>query len=139
VGWLAADSLKDGPGGEVWQMAAAYLLMLHGGGGMATLVLLGALIPLHLQRAWRGRRNRATGLAMVIFNAILIATAFGLYYLGSEMLRAWASALHIGVGLVLPIMALVHLLVGRRTMRNRGGAGPVVGAASRTRATPRVD
>jgi cation transport ATPase len=137
VGWLAADSLKHGPGGDVWQAAAAYLLMLHGGGGMATLILLGALIPLHVQRAWRNRRNRATGAAMVALHAILIATAFGLYYIGSEMLRAWASALHIAVGLLLPIMALAHLRAGRLAMRGGGGAGLARRAGAR--ATPRAD
>jgi hypothetical protein len=38
------------------QESATSLLMLHGGGAMLTLLLLGALVPLHVQRAWRGRK-----------------------------------------------------------------------------------
>ncbi len=113
--WLVADGLKDTSSGEMWQAIAATLLMLHGGATMVTLMLLGALVPLHVQRAWRTRRNRVTGTLMVTFNAVLIATAFGLYYLGSEALRPWASNVHIGVGLFLPVLFLVHIVLGRRS------------------------
>jgi hypothetical protein len=118
VGWLLADQLKEAPSGEVWQLAAAYLLMTHGGAAMVTLLLLGALVPLHLRRGWLARRNRTTGTAMVACNAVFILTAFGLYYLGSEALRPWASWLHIGVGLLLPILLVVHITVGRRGTRS---------------------
>jgi hypothetical protein len=51
---------------------------------------------------------------MITFNAILIVTAFGLYYLGSEMLRPWISDVHIAVGLALPLLLFVHVILGRR-------------------------
>jgi len=113
--WLAADAMKDGASGERWQAIAANLLMVHGGAAMAVLLLLGALVPLHVERGWRARRNRVTGATMVTFNAALILTAFGLYYFGSETLRPWASELHIGVGLALPVLLVVHIAVGRRS------------------------
>ena len=115
AGWLLADQLKEAANGEGWQIAAAYLLMIHGGAAMATLLLLGALFPLHIRRGWRARRNRIAGTAMVTCNAALILTAFGLYYFGSETLRPWASGVHIGVGIILPVLLLVHILVGRRS------------------------
>jgi cation transport ATPase len=114
-GWLVANQLKDSVIEDIWQETAAYLLTLHGGAAMATLLLLGALIPLHVQRAWRSKRNRTTGVAMVTFNAALIATAFGLYYLGSEVVRAWISDLHIAAGVSLPVLFLAHILIGRRS------------------------
>ena len=112
--WLLADQLKDGVNGELWQAAGASLLMIHGGTAMATLLLLGALFPLHMQRGWRARKNRLTGSTMITFNAILIVTAFGLYYLGSEALRPWISDAHIAVGLALPLLLFVHVMLGRR-------------------------
>ena len=115
AGWLLADQMKEAANGEGWQTAAAYLLMIHGGAAMATLLLLGALFPLHMRRGWRARRNRITGTAMMTFNGALILTAFGLYYLGSETLRPWASELHIGFGIVFPILFLVHVVTGRRS------------------------
>ena len=112
--WLLADQFKDSTNGELWQAAGANLLMVHGGAATATLLLLGALFPLHMQRAWRAHKNRMTGIAMVTLNTILVVTSFGLYYLGSEMLRPWISDAHIAVGLTLPILLLIHIVLGRR-------------------------
>jgi cyanate permease len=88
--------------------------MLHGGTAMLTLMLLGALFPLHISRAWRARKNRVTGSVMVACNAMLITTAFGLYYLGSEEIRPWTSDLHIAFGLALPMLLLAHVKTGRK-------------------------
>jgi threonine/homoserine efflux transporter RhtA len=124
AGWLLADQLKDSSGDDMWPEIAASLLMLHGAGAMAILMLLGALVPLHVQRAWRSRRNRTTGTAMVTFNGVLIATAFALYYLGAETLRLSATDLHIGAGLIMPLLLVVHVVVGRRRARSNGRRSP---------------
>jgi hypothetical protein len=114
-GWLLADRIKDGSlNSEAWQAIAANLLMLHGGAAMATLMLLGALFPLHIQRAWRSGRNRSTALGMLTFNSLLVLTSFGLYYAGADILRAWASSVHEAIGLGLPVLFLIHVLAGRR-------------------------
>jgi hypothetical protein len=116
--WLLADQLKDAPKiGENWQLAGSYLLMVHGGSAMVTLMLLGALFPLHIQRGWRGRRNLLAGSAMLTCNAMLILTAVGLYYAGSELLRPWLSAIHTVIGLSLPLIWIFHVIAGRRMAR----------------------
>jgi cation transport ATPase len=112
--WLAADQLKETSNGEIWQQAAATLLMVHGGAAMVTLMLLGALFPVHIGRAWRAKKSRLTGIVMLAFNAVLIATAFGLYYSASEILRPWASDLHIAFGLAMPLLLLAHIKTGRK-------------------------
>jgi cation transport ATPase len=112
--WLVADRIKESSENEIWQESAATLLMIHGGTAMATLMLLGALVPVHVGRAWRARKNRATGIIMAVCNAVLIVTAFGLYYLASEALRPWASDIHLAFGLALPVLMLVHVQVGRK-------------------------
>ena len=111
--WLAADSLKDAPDGEGWQAISANLLMVHGGAAMVTLMLFGAMVPIHLLRAWRAKRNRWTGGVMAVLNAILIITAFGLYYLGGEEVRPWMSNIHLGAGFSLPLLLFIHILRGR--------------------------
>jgi cation transport ATPase len=113
--WLLADWRKDPLAPDLWQEIAPLMLMLHGGAAMAALMLLGALVPLHVRRAWRSGRNRRTGPMMVAVNAVLIATAFGLYYAGSDTLRPWISDLHIVVGIALPVALLVHVWRGRKT------------------------
>jgi len=111
--WLVADRWKETS--ELAQEAAADLLMVHGGAAMVALLLLGALVPLHVQRGWRAARNRIAGAAMVTFNSVLVVTAFGLYYAGSETLRPWMSDVHIGVGFALPILLVIHIALGRRS------------------------
>jgi hypothetical protein len=110
--WLVADWQKDAD--DIWQQVAANLLMIHGGAAMLALMALGALIPLHLVRAWRARKNLASGLIVVTVNAVLIVTAFGLYYLGSETVRPWMSWIHIAGGFSLALMLPFHILLGRR-------------------------
>jgi hypothetical protein len=117
VAWLVADQLKDSPDGELWQQIAASLLMIHGGAAMVTLIIFGALFPLHIPLGWRAGRNLITGPAMITFNAVLIVTAFGLYYFASETLRPWASDVHIVVGCALPALFVVHVLLGRRSRK----------------------
>jgi hypothetical protein len=111
--WMITNAQRDSPNGEFWQAVSANLLMIHGGAAMITLVLVGALIPTHILRAWASRRNRLTGPVMVTLNILLITTAFGLYYAGSDTLRTWISDLHIAVGIAFPVLLGVHVLTGR--------------------------
>jgi hypothetical protein len=113
--WLIADRLKDSADGEFWQEAAATLLMLHGGGAMITLMMLGAMVPVHLRYGWRRGKNLVTGIVMSAANAVLIVTAFGLYYLGSEAVRPVMSDVHIALGLAIPLLLVAHIWWGRRT------------------------
>ncbi|WP_342708685.1 hypothetical protein AAFG13_26450 [Bradyrhizobium sp. B124] len=117
AGWLVADWQKNVAGDEIWQQAAANLLMVHGGVAMLALLTLGALIPVHLLRAWRSRKNRISGSIMAAFNAVLIVTAFGLYYLGSEEVRPWMSWIHLTAGFALSLMFPLHIWLGRRGLR----------------------
>jgi hypothetical protein len=110
--WLVADWQKDAD--EAWQQLAANLLMIHGGAAMLALMMLGALIPLHLLRAWRARKNLVSGVTVATVNTVLIVTAFGLYYLGSETMRPWMSWIHIGAGFSLALMLPLHIVLGRR-------------------------
>jgi len=119
AGWLLADWQKNIAADETWQDIAATLLMVHGGTAMLALLLLGALIPVHLLRAWRSRKNRISGSIMATFNAVLIVTAFGLYYLGSEAVRPWMSWVHLGSGFTLAVMFPLHVWLGRRNPDNK--------------------
>ncbi len=80
---------------------------------MLALLLLGALGPVHVRTAWRRGLNRTTGIVMVTLNGMLVATAFGLYYVGSEAVRNWTSILHIGFGFGFPALLLAHVASGR--------------------------
>jgi hypothetical protein len=122
--WLIADMLKNADD-ETWQMIASDMLMLHGMTAMIALVFIGSMIPLHIQRLWRAGKNRASGVVMIGTNAVLVATAWGLYYAGSETLHMVVADVHIAVGLALPALVIVHVLLGRLSkVRERRPAAP---------------
>ena len=90
-------------------------MKIHGAAAMAVLILVGMLLNEHVRLAWRARRNRANGSIFLSAFAFLIITGYGLYYAGGERLRAWTSWVHLATGLALPILLLIHILLGRRT------------------------
>jgi small-conductance mechanosensitive channel len=116
--WLLADRMKNSADAdsEIWQQASTLVLSLHGGAGMMALMLLGALGPMHIQRAWRTKINLATGIICIAVFGLLILTAFGLYYIGSEAVRPWISYVHIAFGLAVPGVVAGHIMVGRASI-----------------------
>ncbi len=82
---------------------------------MCALLVLGALVPLHVLPAWRSRRNRPSGLLICRVMAVLIVSAYGLYYSGDECWRAVLSAVHSWLGLAAPLLLAGHLWLGRRS------------------------
>jgi cation transport ATPase len=95
--------------------AKAWAMKIHGGAAMTILVLIGMLLTGHVRSAWRARRNRGNGLTLLSALAVLTITGYGLYYAGDEKLRAWASWIHLGAGLMLPFLLILHIWHGRRT------------------------
>jgi magnesium-transporting ATPase (P-type) len=87
----------------------------HGAAAMATLVLIGTVLTAHVKFAWRAGRNRANGTLFLSAFGILTVTGYGLYYAGDERLRAWTGWIHLGVGLALPLLLLIHILLGKKT------------------------
>jgi len=132
--WLLADQMMLQTEGntETWQQLASLLLSVHGGTAMVTLMLLGALGPMHVQRAWRAKTNRVTGIASIATYGLLIATAFGLYYLGSEAVRPWVSYIHIAFGLAVPAVIAAHVMIGRAGLAAKAGKSPLRRATAPT-------
>lgn len=114
---LAVDRWQDPLAPGAWREAGVYLIMAHGGAAMLFLLILGSLAALHIPTAWRSGGNRTTGVAVLASNAVLIVTALGLYYIGSETLRPWVSDLHLAVGLGFPALLAAHVALGRRRLR----------------------
>jgi len=90
------------------------LLELHGAAAMLALVALGSLIPQHIKWAWTGRLNRFTGGLILATQALFIGTGCALYYAGDEAFRAYASNVHLVLGLGFPLVLVGHIIVGRR-------------------------
>ena len=125
MAWAYWNYLVASPG-DFEISAKAWAMKIHGAAAMAVLVLIGMLLNAHVRFAWRARRNRANGSVFLSAFAVLTITGYGLYYAGGERLRAWTSWIHLAIGLVLPILLLIHIFLGRRTR-------PTVRSSTRSR------
>jgi cbb3-type cytochrome oxidase subunit 3 len=114
VAWAYWNYLVASPG-DFQNGAKSCALKVHGAAAMAILVLIGMLLAGHVRFAWRARRNRGSGSLFLTGFAVLTVTGYGLYYAGGESLRAWTSWIHLGVGLALPFLLLLHIRLGKRT------------------------
>jgi len=114
VAWAYWNYFVASPG-DFQMTAKAWAMKVHGGAAMAVLVLIGMLLNVHVRFAWRAGRNQINGSVFLSALAILTISGYGLYYAGGERLRAWTSWIHLAVGLVLPVLLLIHILLGRKT------------------------
>ena len=95
-----------------WKEAAAIeatAMKVHGGAAMLALLALGSLLQRHVPKGWRVGRKRVTGLAMLASCAVLIVSGYLLYYAGGEALRQISSYVHLGFGVALSALVLVHI------------------------------
>ncbi len=93
------------------------VLVIHGFSAFVMLMLLGALFSNHVPIAWRSRRLRKVGVALVSFAGTQILTAFLLYYVANEAIREWAMYIHLFTGLLLPFMLYLHIFLGKQRKR----------------------
>lgn len=119
--WLALHAWggTDSDFGPQPNAAEPWLLRLHGAAAMGVLVILGTMLPLHLQRGWRARRNRGSGGTIVLLCTLLVVSGYALYYAGGEQTRRIAVVLHDGLGLVFPLVLWWHIARGRRARREQ--------------------
>ncbi|MEO8669998.1 MAG: hypothetical protein ABI411_01715 [Tahibacter sp.] len=101
---------QAGEFGDTAHPLESWWLKLHGLAAFAFLWLAGLLWGLHVTRAWPQRQRRWSGGGIFVSGAVLIASGYLLYYSGDELLRGWASVLHWVLGLVSPLLLIVHVL-----------------------------
>jgi predicted membrane channel-forming protein YqfA (hemolysin III family) len=103
--------------GDVPHPIEPWCMRVHGGAAMLFLILLGTLLPNHVRFAWHARRNRPNGVLLMVILGSLILTGYGLYYLAGETSRAWTHWSHLIVGILLPLILILHIWAGRRSGR----------------------
>jgi cation transport ATPase len=127
--WVARTWLRgQGEFGETASPLGPWAMRLHGAAAMVFLVVLGTLLHGHVRQAWNARRSRGTGGVVLALVGALVASGYGLYYLGDESARQIASVLHQAVGVLLPALLVWHVVAGRRA-----GAGRALGRGRRKR------
>ena len=113
VAWMVFQARLD-EGNHV----SSLMLKLHGGAAMISLILLGALIN-HMRKGWKSRKNRTSGLTLVLVILFLVVTGYGLYYAGNEQLRSLISQWHAWIGLGIFLLLPAHILIGGALRRKR--------------------
>jgi len=129
LGWITAHYLLAGNGfvagfefEGVPHPSELWWLRLHGASMIGFLVAFGALLPGHVGRGWRGRRNRHSGIFMLAAVAALALSGYGLYYLGDEATRPWISAIHWMIGIAAGAGLVYHSVSIRRKSASRARA-----------------
>jgi hypothetical protein len=102
------------PGGSRILVAAAHALA-----AFASLLVIGALIPMHMRSGLRRQRSVYSGISLIALFASLAVSGLAIYYVSSETWSVWSSISHLGIGLALVIPMAVHALKGRRIRLNR--------------------
>lgn len=92
---------------------------LHSTAGFLSLSVLGALATLHVRVGWYHRRNRWSGVTLLVLFALLLVSAIGIYYLGDPAWSRGSSVLHTLAGFALTALFAWHLLNGRRIRLSR--------------------
>lgn len=114
--WLYLRHFGQTPGefGPQPSPAQAPCLKIHGAAAMAFLIVLGSLLPSHVPVGWRHKRQRPSGGLLLAGCAVLVATGWGLYYVGQDQWREGTSVVHSVVGFGLPILIALHVWLGQR-------------------------
>lgn len=102
------------PGGMRIAVAAAHAL-----GAFLTLLVIGALIPLHMRQGLRRQRSVATGIWLLVILGLLAISGLAIYYVGGEFSSVLASMVHVVAGLAIIIPLTVHAVKGRRMRLQR--------------------
>lgn len=101
-----------------WKMydpniATMYSLKIHGICSSIMLVLLGTLIPVHIQISLDVKRNVKSGLSILSMMLLLSFSGIALYY-SAESWIGFMKLLHIWVGVLVVFLLPFHIWLGRR-------------------------
>jgi len=98
-------------------------LQVHGLAAPLFLLVMGAIFPLHIARAYKSGINLFTGMTLLVAFGVLSASGYLLYYCGDESLRNLASIAHSSLGLLAAPILVFHIFRGRKLMREVGESG----------------
>ncbi len=112
--YLKYFSQVSGEFGSEPHPACPLWLKIHGAAAMGFLMIFGYLLIHHLPPGWRQKSQRLSGATLLTTSSFLILTGWGLYYLGNEVLRNWTSWIHSILGLLFPVLILIHVFQAKK-------------------------
>lgn len=119
-----------GPEKHPWQFP---VLMVHGVAAFLMMMACGSLLTNHVPSGWRQNKLRLMGLTLVAFLVLQVVSAYLLYYLSSDEVRAVTSNIHAASGFLFPLVLIVHIVHGKRLKRRVSNARPEPASAQVSR------
>jgi hypothetical protein len=113
ISWAWIQHLDEaGRAGDGLVRMKPWLIAVHGFSAMLFVLLLGTLLVGHVRRAWHARKNRKNGVFFLTAVCLLTLSGYALYYLGDENWRSATSNIHLWLGVVMPMLLLLHIWFG---------------------------
>ena len=112
--WSIALALPSGS--RVW------IALAHALGAFATLIVMGALLPLHIRYGLRRRIHLKSGLILTSIFVGLPLTALGIYYFGDDAWSAWSSIVHLVLASAAVLALIAHVVLAKRLQARRTAA-----------------
>lgn len=103
LAWLIVEIFEL----EEYSFLRSLMMKIHGAAAILFLIVFGALW-LHMLVGLVTKLRKKTGLTLVFLSLFLIISGWVLYYLSNEALRLAASWSHSIVGLLFPLILLLH-------------------------------
>ena len=97
--------------GEEFLSLSVLSLKFHGLAAFGFLIVFGMVLSTHISFNWQVKKNRRkSGIILLAFFVILIASGYGLYYAGDEDFRDLVSYLHWIIGIFSAGIFAIHFL-----------------------------
>ena len=100
-----------GPENHPYQFPA---LQVHGFIAFLMMITYGYLLGTHVRDAWKDKPRQALGVWLVLLPGFQMITAYSLYYVAKDELRVIIGYMHLGVGLILPLILITHVLHNKK-------------------------
>ena len=98
-----------GPEKHPWQFPT---LQIHGFTAFLMMVTFGCVLGTHVQQSWNVRPRRILGIILVALPVFQMVTSYLLYYVDWKRdSRAILEYMHLGVGFILPLILIIHVLL----------------------------
>jgi heme A synthase len=89
-------------------LAAVHALL-----AFSTLLVIGALLPIHVRRGLRQHKNKRSGITLLSVFGVSVLTGWGIYYLADEQWSMWVSLLHLLTALLVMLALMAHVITAK--------------------------
>ncbi len=109
----------DGEFGPQKHPAQFLFLKIHGASAFAMMISFGYLLATHVPIGYRAKRERILGLLLTGVQALLVVSAYYLYYGSDEDRRSLVAWTHLSLGVIYPFIIALHVVFGKNNRKNK--------------------